>query len=89
MSTDIISINELKAVTGVGTPIHAKTCKEIKVMTLCGNPDTLLVADSRKLVQIDIMEHVPFGDRVSIQLTKTQARILAYAILRAYEDYDE
>ncbi|MBL4828267.1 MAG: hypothetical protein JKY66_11255 [Spongiibacteraceae bacterium] len=85
MSTDIIEINELKAISGVTTPIHAETCKQIKVMTLCGNVDTLLVADTRKLVQLDIMEHVPFGNRCCIQLTKTQATILADAIKRCYE----
>ena len=86
MSTDIIAINELKAISGVTTPIHAETCKKIKVMTLCGSPDTLLVADTRKLVQLEITENVPFGNRTCIQLTKTQATILADAILRAYQE---
>jgi len=85
MSTDMICINELETPFGSDRGVDQQTPKELKIKTLCGHVDTLKVSDTRKMVQIDIMEHTPFGGRMNIQLTKTQALILSDVLKQCYE----
>jgi hypothetical protein len=85
MSTDIIGINELETPFGLDRGVDQQTPKELKVKTLCGHIDTLKVSNTRKMVQIDIMEHQPFGGRIDIRLTKAQALILSDVLKKCYE----